>query len=374
MMDYSNGYTASFYATIVDPLTWMDGLVVQIESGSVKRQEDGIRQSAEITVQDFPEDEELYLRIYMDSEQNGDTGHEAIFTGLASVPAKDIDGAIIKFPLQLYSVLQPLADTMLPRGYYIPAGMTVGVAVRRLLEGIPAPYEIEDGSPALTDFIVAMDNDSRLSMMDAVLEAADWRCTIDGNGVIHIGAKPRGAKIRFSPDYDMVEKTVSVKRDWFGCPNVLRANSGDMVAVARDDDPESMLSTVSRGREVVKVESSVNLADDEGIAEYAERRLKELQATAESVEYDRWFVPTLNIGDKVEMGYDQIQGVYTITEQTIELGGLTSETVERSMETFTEEEVEMRKRAGALLLPDYQYLIMPDNKRLTVPIGIDIGG
>ena len=75
MMDYSNGYTASFYATIVDPLTWMDGLVVQIESGSVKRQEDGIRQSAEITVQDFPEDEELYLRIYMDSEQNGDTGH-----------------------------------------------------------------------------------------------------------------------------------------------------------------------------------------------------------------------------------------------------------------------------------------------------------
>jgi hypothetical protein len=147
-----------------------------------------------------------------------------------------------------------------------------------------------------------------------------------------------------------------------------------MVAVARDDDPESMLSTVSRGREVVKVETSVNLADDEGIAEYAERRLKELQATAESVEYDRWFVPSLNIGDKVEMGYDQIQGVYTITEQTIELGGLTSETVERSMETFTEEEVEMRKRAGALLLPDYQYLIMPDNKRLTVPIGIDIGG
>lgn len=369
-MDYTKGYTAKFYVAIVDPDTWMDTTMMKVEAGSIKRDKTGLRHSAEITVPDFTENEEKYIRVYMDILQNGELEHIPLFTGLATSPTRKIDGAIKRHPLEVFSVLKPLDDIKLPRGYYITAGMSAGAAVRRLLQGTPAPFEIEADSPIIMDYIVAQDNESNVSMIDTVLDTAGWQLTIDGSGAIHVGPQKETPSVTFSPANDVIEKVINVKRDWYKCPNVLRATSGDMYAVARDDDPDSMLSTVKRGREVVAVETNVTLGSNEGIGEYADRRLKELQDAAEEAEYTRVFVPELNVGDVVSANYEQIQGRYTVKSQTIQLthGAQTTETIERSLVFTAEETVEPTKHVAALVLPDGNYLIMPDGRRLTVPV------
>ena len=108
-------------------------------------------------------------------------------------------------------------------------------------------------------------------------------------------------------------------RDWFNCPNVFRASSDDMISIARDDDPSSALSTVSRGREIWMGDDDVDLSDDETIAEYAVRRLKEEQQVAETAKYTRRYIPEVNVGDLVKLNYDQLKGTYTVTSQTIQL-------------------------------------------------------
>ena len=63
---------------------------------------------------------------------------------------------------------------------------------------------------------------------------------------------------RFDPiDNDMIEPRIKVTADWYSCPNVLMAVAGDVTGIARDDDPDSPLSTVARGREVWKKRGAV---------------------------------------------------------------------------------------------------------------------
>lgn len=69
-------------------------------------------------------------------------------------------------------------------------------------------------------------------------------------------------------------------------------------------------------------EDNCDLADNESISEYALRRLKEEQTVAITVSYNRRFDPGIYVGDKIYLHYaaQNIEGDFTITEQSIELG------------------------------------------------------
>ena len=146
--------------------------------------------------------------------------------------------------------------------------------------------------------------------------------TISGDGTVYIEPKPTDPAITFDPfDNDVIETKLKIQADLFSCPNVCLAISNDLTAIARDDSPNSPLSTVNRGREVWKVESSCDLADNETIEQYARRRLKELQKVQKSVSYDRRFVPDIYPGDIIRLHYSSIglDDVFTINSQSIDL-------------------------------------------------------
>ena len=121
---------------------------------------------------------------------------------------------------------------------------------------------------------------------------------------------------------DSIEPKLSKGYDWFGCPNVFRAVSGDQSATAIDDSELSSLSTVNRGREIWAEETSCELNDGETLYEYAERRLKESQKVSEIVSYDRRFYPDVFVSDLITLHYPEkkIDGVFQITSQRIEIG------------------------------------------------------
>lgn len=330
-MNWESGYTSTFYACFIDPRTWYDTERFEITDGSVERSADSLRQSASLTCTDYDETEERWVRIYMDAVQSGDVTHTPLFTGIATSPSRDIDGNVIERELECFSVLKACEDILLPRGWYVPAGRNAVSAIKSLLEVTPAPVDgDETASPLMQDALIAEDDETNLTMIEKILKAIGWQMQIRGDGTIVLSPLSIEPAAELSPlALDIVETSLSIERDWFECPNVFRATMNEMSAVARDDDPDSPLSTVSRGREIW-TQDEADLSDDETLAEYAKRMLKEAQNVSESAKYTRRFLPDVNVGDIVRLDYPQIQGDYRVKSQSIDLtyGGETSEEVE----------------------------------------------
>ena len=321
-MDWSKGYSASYYVKKVDPVTWRDLNIIRITGGNIERERDGLRESASVTCTEY-DGREQWIRIYLDTSQNGAYDHVAMFTGLATSPKWNFEGRRKEMDLECYSVLKPVEDIVLQRGWYASAGANGAELVQKLLEPTPAPVFISGTSPKLKNSIVAEDGETNLTMIDKILKAINWRLRISGDGAVSIEGSARGASASLDPvENDLMETSIEVSHDWFSVPNIFMAIDDDMTAVARDDSVDSPLSTVSRGREVWEVETNCDLAENETIAEYAQRMLTDAQRVSRTVEYSRRYIPDVIPGDLIMLRYpeQEISGLYLIESQSIELG------------------------------------------------------
>ena len=322
-MNWAQGYTAEYYATRVDPDTWRDIERIEITGGSVKRETTGLRNSAQINCDRYPQGIEQWVRIYMDCEQGGSNEHVALFTGLATSPQKDMDGIVETSAVECYSVLKPASDVYLLRGWYAPAGASGAAVIRDLLASLPAPVEIADNAPQLSAPIIAEDAETKLTMTEKILTAIDWQIVILGDGTISVEPKSDEAVASFDPlEFDVLETEIHVTADWFDAPNVYMAIDNDLVAIARDDSIDSPLSTVNRGREVWQQDNASNLADNQTIEQYAAMMLKQAQTVKQTVSYNRRFMPEVVPGDVVRMRYPEqnVNGLYRVQSQSITLG------------------------------------------------------
>ena len=334
-MEWNKGFQVSYYAYVIDPESWREKEVLQITGGTIDREEDGLRESANIETVKYEQEEEHWIRVYLDAEQSGAAAHVPVFTGLACSPSMAFDGELYTSTLECFSVLKPANDVLLTRGYYVPSGSNGAKVIKDLLSVTPAPVEIEGEAPDIISAIISEDGETHLSMADKVLKALDWRLRISGDGTITITEKAKDISGSFDAlDQDMIEPEVSISKDWYECPNVFRAVQDDVIAVARDDDPESSLSTVNRNREIWEEETSCEFNSGESIAEYAKRRLKELQKVEITASYDRRFMPDIFVGDLIRIKYPKqgLDSIFEITSQKIELGpgGRTSEEVKKT--------------------------------------------
>lgn len=322
-MDWTKGYSAEYYMTVVDPVTWRDTERIEITGGSIKHESTGLIESADVDCINYDQSKEKWIRIYLDARQNSGGERVALFTGLDSTPESEYNGALQMNQVQCYSVLKPAETVYLDLGWYAPVGFDGAQLVKQLLSVTPAPVVVEGEAPALKESIVAEQDESNLTMAEKILNAINWRYRIAGDGTITICPKPTEPTQRFDLlNYDVLQTKVNRSNDWYECPNVFRAIEDDMMAIAKDDDPDSMLSIPTRGREIWAQETNCDLNENETIAEYAYRRLKEEQAHSISVEYERRFVPDVFTGDIVDLYLPQqnVNGWHKIESQTIDLG------------------------------------------------------
>ena len=331
-MDWSKGFSAAYIMQTVDPATWRDTGVIQITGGTIKRELTGKRESADVDCKGIEIGVERWVRIYLETQQDGASARTALFTGLATSPADEYEGNARSNTLSCYSVLKPCEDVALPLGWYAPQNSNGAEVIRQLLLVTPAPVFVESDAPRLSDHIIAESNENHLTMIDKILTAIDWRIQIDGDGTIHVEPKPLEAVASFDPlENDMIETKVKVSADLYSCPNVYRATSGDVTGIARDEDPDSPLSIQNRGREVWKSESGVNLASTESIAQYARRMLKQAQQVKRAASYTRRYMPNVRPSDLIRMGYPAqgLTGVYVVQSQTValEYGAATDEQI-----------------------------------------------
>ncbi len=321
-MDWSKGFSASYIMQTVDPATWRDTGVIEITGGNIKRELTGKRESADVDCKGIEIGVERWVRIYLETQQDGASARTALFTGLATTPADEYEGNAKSNTLACYSVLKPCEDVSLPIGWYAPQNANGAEVIRQLLSVTPAPVFVEGDAPRLSEHIIAEANENHLTMIDKILTAIDWRIRIDGDGSIHVGPHPVETVATLDPlENDVIETKVKVSADLYACPNVYRATSGDVTGIARDEDPDSPLSIQNRGREVWKSESGVNLASTESIAQYARRRLKESQRVQKVASYTRRYLPDVKPSDLIRMSYPAqgLTGVYMVQSQTVAL-------------------------------------------------------
>lgn len=322
-MDWSKGYSAWYYMSILDKSTMRDIDRIELIGGTIKRSLSDLRESADVDCKNYNSKTEQYIRIWLDTKQEGSSSHIPLFTGLATSPKNRYSGRRKNNTIECYSVLKIAQDVMLPRGWYAPAEANGGKMIKQLLSLLNVPIYISENAPSLSQAIIAEQKENHLSMTDKILTAMNWRLRLDGYGAIFIEPVSRDPKVMFDAnDMDMIESEIDITYDWYTAPNVLRCTLDDSYSVARDDDPKSPLSTVSRGREVWLEDNDVYLNANETLAEYTTRMLKEYQQTATNISYNRRYYPGVYPGDCIRINYpaQDVSGIFLITDQNVNLG------------------------------------------------------
>ena len=321
-MNWNSGFSALYELKRVDPVSWLDAGSFDFVSGSISRNNEGLMQSADLSMTENPG--ECWIRIYLKANQEGGGARVALFTGLTSTPTRDLDGTRTTFPVEVYSVLKPAADVPVPLGYFAPAGADGAQLVKELLSVGAAPVEVEEDSPTLVDAIVAQNTDSRLDVAWMILNAIGWRMRITGDGVIHVCAPASESSAVFDAfENDVVELSIKDAQDWFSVPNCIRVISGDKSTEYKDSDAiEERRQNRGGSGEVWLNDSSPTLGNKESLAEYAMRKLNEAQMPARSVSYSRRYLPDVYPTDLVQIRLPGvgIDGTFRVTEQSIELG------------------------------------------------------
>ena len=322
-MDWAKGFEATYYMTLVDRDTWKDTERIEITGGSVSRSDSNLIESADIDCVSYERGEQ-WVRLWLGARQDGaDASHIALFTGLATSPAVSINGMARQNSLECYSVLKPADDVPLPRGYFVASGSDVTLLIKsELLGDTPAPVVIDGEAPLLAKTIFAENGESKLSLAVKLLTAINWRFRIDGDGTIHICPKDNTIVASFDAlDNDVVEPQINVEQDWYRCPNVFQAIIDGVAYTARDDNPNSVLSTVSRCREIWITEENPTLNSGETATQYVNRRLREEQTAIMKASYNRRFYPSITIGDCISLNFpaQKVVGVFRITSNNFSL-------------------------------------------------------
>lgn len=321
-MNWNKGFSALYELKKVDPVSWMDAGSFDFISGTVTRNDEGLMQSADLDMTEDPG--ECWVRVYLKTNQEGGGARVALFTGLTSTPSRDLDGTRVSYPVEVYSVLKPVSDVLVPKGYYAPAGADGAQLVKELLSVGAAPVEVEEDSPTLVDAIVAEDKDSRLDVAWMILNAIGWRMRITGDGVVHVCPTATETSAVFDAfENDVVELSIKDSQDWFSVPNCIRVISGDKSTEYKDAEAiEERRQNRGGTGEIWMNDSSPTLGSDESIAEYALRKLNEAQAPARTAHYSRRFLPDVYPTDLVQIRLPgvKIDGTFKVTSQSIELG------------------------------------------------------
>lgn len=332
-MKWNNGFTYKIYGKVIDPNSWADRAKFDITDGIISKTNKELRESANISVVNYRAVGEVWIRIYMDISQDSESYHVPLFTGIATSPSQEVNGKVTTTKMECYSALKPLEDIVLTRGWYASAYRKTSRILDELFQYTPAPVEYADDLPMLQKHLISEDNESCLSMLDKLVEALGLSVRMSGDGSIRVEKLDYTPRAVFSPtDFDIIEPQLTVKNDWYECPNVVMAISDELTAIAKDNNDDSSLSIPNRGREIWYVEDNVDLGKDETLAEYARRVLQKKQMAVETLSYRRRFVPDLQIGDCIRIRYPQFAGIYRIATQRFDMDGSVNEEVERLYE------------------------------------------
>lgn len=317
-MNWARSYSSTWRVFRVNQDTWADAQALAgVDSVSVTRTADGkLLESGSIDL--TGELTPGYYRVVMTADQGGELARVDVSTMLFVETGGDYDHNVRSHKADGFSVLYPASVTAITSGEYAPAGVNGAEYAGRILsEAINAPVEVE-GNFTLNNPIVHDLGSSVLDAAWAVLNAGGYVIQIDGRGVVHIRPKPTDPSLILDTQSEgIVLNGTSFVADESEIPNRYIVIDDGTIAVASNDDPESQVSTVSRGYKVDAVDTSPTPVDGETMPEYADRRLHEMSMLKEEQNYTREYADGVNLYSIVRASLDALEGDFRVVSQTM---------------------------------------------------------
>ena len=323
MIDWLSSMQQTFEYYTVDPNTWRDVKKIEnVISSTIDRDSEAeTLGSATITMSEAIG--ECYVRIYLVAIQNGNTYKVALGTFLVQTPSWSFDGKTKEISVDAYTPLLELKENLPPIGYSLLEGENImNMAYRLCRERARAPVIEAVCDKNLYDDFVANTRDTWLTFLTDLIENAKYVFDLDEMGRILFLPVQETASLQpvwtYTDDNSSIlYPDISLDRDLYGIPNVVEVvySNGKDNYYARvvNDNPNSPISTVNRGREIVHRVTNPSLYGDpteNQTKEYAERLLKELSTLECTVTYSHGYCP-VRVNDCVRLNYTRsgISGV-----------------------------------------------------------------
>lgn len=314
-VDWHSSMQQTFEFYVVDPLTWKDEkMLTQVESCTITRDEsaDTLGSASFDVGEDL---NECYVRVYLVVIQNGFTSRFPLGTFLLQSPAAEFDGKHSSYSIDAYTPLMELKESYPPIGYSVLKGTKImPLAANICREHMRAPIVTAKCEETLySDFVANLD-DTWITFIKDFISNAKFQIKLDELGraifePIVDDASLRPVKEFNDDNSSILLPTLKDDRDLYGIPNVVEVvystDKKHLHSRVVNNDPNSPISTITRGREIVHRESNPKFSGtptQELIDAYAEQLLRSLSCLEHKVTFTHSYYP-VRIGDAVILNY-----------------------------------------------------------------------
>ena len=317
MIDWLSSMQQTFEYYVVNPDTWKDEkLIDNVISCTINRDSEAeTLGSATIDVSESLG--ECYIRVYLITIQNGVKEKHPLGTFLVQTPSSSFDGKIRDVSMDSYTPLLELKESQPPLGYYIAKDENImDNAYRLVREHARAPVVKAECDTNLFNDFVSDTDDTWITFLIDLIANAKYTFSLDEMGRILFSPKQDTASLQPVWAYDdgnssILYPDLEMDHDLYGIPNVVEViySSGNEHYYSRvvNDDPNSPISTINRGREIVYRETDPSVIGDptsDQIQEYAEKLLASLSTLEYTITYSHGYCP-VRIGDCVRLNYSR---------------------------------------------------------------------
>lgn len=314
MPDWTQSMQQQFEYYIVDPGTWKDvSLINNVKSCAISRDADAeTLGSATINVTESIG--ECYVRIYLVTIQNGVSEKHSLGTFLVQTPTSSFNGKVRDVSMDAYTPLLELKENQPPLGYSLLEGDNIMLKAYQIVrERARAPVvEAKCTTNLFSDF-VADPSETWLSFLMDLIANAKYTFDLDEMGRILFNPKQDTSSLQPIWTYNddnssILYPDVSMDHDLYGIPNVVEVvysnGSDSYYAKVINDDVNSPISTVNRGREIIHRVTDPDLGNptENQIHEYAEQLLRDLSTLEYTISYTHGYCP-VRLGDCVRLNY-----------------------------------------------------------------------
>lgn len=315
MPDWTKSMQQTFEYYTVDPGTWKDDKILNnVKSSTIDRDsEASTLGSANIEATQMVG--EVYVRSYLITIQNDIREKFPLGTFLVQTPSSSFDGKIRNVSADAYTSLLELKENQPPLGYSILKGQNImDIAYQIVSEHVRAPVVKPSCEIELYNNFVAETDDTWLSFISDLITNAKYALDLDEMGRILFSPKQDTASLQPVWTYNddnssILYPDMNMDHDIYGIPNVVEViysqNGYFFYAKVINDDPNSPLSTVNRGRELlhrVTDPDLIGIPTQYEIEEYAKQTLRDASTLEYTVTYMHGYCP-VRVGDCVRLNY-----------------------------------------------------------------------
>lgn len=315
MIDWTQSMTQTYEFYTVDPNTWKDMVQINTITSCTINRDEGQDTLGSATFECTSELGECIIRVYLVVIQNGAKEKVPLGTFIAQTPSTSFDGKVSTYSLDAYTPLIELKEDSPPIGYSLLKDQPImEIASSICRENMRAPVVPTKSTKTLYQDFVSNTDDTWVTFIKDLIYNAEHQLALDEMGRVMF--EPIQETAALQPVHTYTDDNSSIllpkitnKRDLYGIPNVVEVvystDAETLFSRVVNDDPNSPISTVNRGREILHRDTKPSVSgkpDQAYIDNYAYQLLRQLSCLEHTVTYSHGYCG-VRMGDCVMLDY-----------------------------------------------------------------------